>query len=324
MLGGPILTINKNLRWKKYRVGLPSTADSFGNDSCREFSTVHHVAHIGDAIRIFEDGFIRSSLVWDESVLRNTRTCVAWVSPNTWGNGSIYGNVSFEFRWDELVDGLNLYWVEDMPPYNPPAFRILASQKAEGLSDLVTPYDPTVGDGPLFLSDGLWYWNGNYTGEFMIDADLPLKCCEAVDFASHHPNICAKSLACPDKGLGSNAAGSVVVAAAIGQDIEAAAGLFRESDDSEALIFAARAALSDLIVRYENQLPEEEKSRIGASEAGAVVKASLAAYGRRQKEDAYTLIKMIGKRRVFRRTFIQVAACYFGITHEQLWKSLEC
>jgi hypothetical protein len=147
---------------------------------------------VDDALRVFKDGRLRSSLVWDESKLRNTRTCVSWISPNYWANGSIYGNVRFDFDWKDLVRGKKFYWVEAVPRYKPPAYRILiSSMDHPGL----TRYEPAKREGPLFFDvrKGIWYRNGNLTGEFLIDQDLWLADCKAVGFENHHPSICRKA-----------------------------------------------------------------------------------------------------------------------------------
>ena len=84
-----------------------------------------------------------SSLVWDESKLKNTRTCIAWLSPNLWVNGSFYGNIKFGFDWEELIDGKKFYWVEAIP-YSTPAYRILITNKQPGLD--LESYDPKEGN----------------------------------------------------------------------------------------------------------------------------------------------------------------------------------
>lgn len=97
--------------WERYKVGERSTRPNWIEPSCQPYSYVHHITHIKDAIRIVKDGVIRSSLIWDESKLNNTRTCVSWVSSNYW-SGSIYGNISFESLWEALVKGKQFFWVE--------------------------------------------------------------------------------------------------------------------------------------------------------------------------------------------------------------------
>src|SRR5260370_16025470 len=115
-------------KWLRYKVGRPSIRANWTNPDCTPLETVYHISHIEDAYRIFEDGRIRSSLVWDESKLRNTRTCVSWLSPNVWASGSIYGNITFAFDWKDLVRDKHLFWVEAMTRYNPHAYRILVTE----------------------------------------------------------------------------------------------------------------------------------------------------------------------------------------------------
>jgi len=143
--------------WAPYAVGSPSLRPNWTNDDCCPFESVFHVCHVQDAYRIFEDGKIRSSLVWDESRLKNTRTCVSWVSPNTWAAGSIYGNICFEFDWRELVQGKRLFWVEAISYYNPAAYRILVS--ANSPLTKLQGFDPRRKSRPLFydFERDIWY-----------------------------------------------------------------------------------------------------------------------------------------------------------------------
>lgn len=169
---------------------------------------------------MLEDGRIRSSLVCDESCLNNTRTCVAWLSPNHWSNGSLYGNVEFRFDWRRLLAGKKLFWVEAMETYNPPAFRILITEKHA--FEFLQPYPAEERGGPVFYDSqsDAWYWNGQFTGEFMIDADLQLEHCTGVRFCNHHPSICRKDGAsCSDLGQTRDAAGVRLLALAMGTNV---------------------------------------------------------------------------------------------------------
>lgn len=175
--------------WQKYKVGKPSTQKGHIEKSCTPIEKVFHVSHVSDAFRMFEDEKIRSTLVWDKSRLKNTRTTVAWLSPNFWGPGFRYGNIKFDFDWKALVDGKTFYWVEDIPDYSPPAFRILITRNS-GLDLDVYPVES--GEGPLYhdLSNDDWYANLRFTAEFMVDRDLPLSECKSVGFVNHHPQYC--------------------------------------------------------------------------------------------------------------------------------------
>lgn len=159
--------------WTPYRIRIPEATRRRSRDGII-LETVHHVVHVPTARRILEDNRLRAGLIYDESRLNRSRMCVTWVSANTWGPGSIYGNVQFSFAWSDLIRDRRVYWVEAMPDYSPRAYRLLLTDRDLSASRHVTPYDPASDEGPLRERDGVWYWNGNYTSEFMIDADLPL------------------------------------------------------------------------------------------------------------------------------------------------------
>src|SRR5260221_12312718 len=138
------------MEWKKYKCGIPSTRHNWVNSDCAPVKWVLHTAHMNDALRIIEDGYIRSSLVWDESKLRNTRTCVSWVSPNIW-HQSLYGNVRLRFDWARLAKGQRFYWVEITKHYSPPAYRILVTNNCHD-TDALQEYDFGVNAEPLYYS----------------------------------------------------------------------------------------------------------------------------------------------------------------------------
>ena len=218
--------------WSRYAVGAPSQRPNWTNPDCQPFDTVYHICHIEDACRIFEDRRIRSSLVWDESKLRNTRTCVSWVSPNRWYGGSIYGSIRFEFDWQELIAGKRFFWVEGMNRYNPAAYRILISGNDHEQSGL-TPYRSRNRNGPLFFDSKakVWYRNGNFTGEFLIDDDLWLEECRKVGFEDHHPRICrAEEGSCKYLEKKRREAGAALLGRLIGHNIARPKKLFLDSE----------------------------------------------------------------------------------------------
>jgi hypothetical protein len=207
-------------QWNKYAVGTPSTRPNWTNADCQPLESVHHICHVTDAFRMLEDGKIRSSLIWDESRLNNTRTCVSWLSPNSWTNGSLYGNVEFHFEWRAMIKNKNFFWVEGMDGYRPPAFRILITDKRQ-VADL-TPYEVGGGDGPLFFdrTSKQWFWNGELTGEFMFDEDLSLERSTGIGFCNHNEQICRKDgSACEDHKLRGNEAGLRLISKAVAQGV---------------------------------------------------------------------------------------------------------
>jgi hypothetical protein len=167
---------------------MPAEWERFKIDVGTELTTVRHVVHLPFACRIVEDGRIKAGLVYDESWLNKSRISVAWVSANTWGLGSIYGTVEFQFAWADLVKDQKIYWVEAMN-YRPNAYRLLLS-KRDLQPGLIQPYDPAKDKGPLRLRDDKYFWNYNFTSEFMIEDDLSLDRCTSIDFVPHHSQYC--------------------------------------------------------------------------------------------------------------------------------------
>lgn len=193
--------------WKAYACVAPSKGLT---GTCTVLRSVHHVTHTTAALRILDDGKITRSLIYDESVLNDTRTTVVWLSPNRWYWGSRYGNVQFTFDFSDIVSGRKIYWVEAQTKYSPHAYRFIISDQS--LKHLpVTAYDATSEEGPLRFAEGLWYWNATCTAEFLMDASLPLHQCRDVDFIKHHDQYCALGGGCGEIGSdGSRAAGRVM------------------------------------------------------------------------------------------------------------------
>lgn len=175
--------------WTRYGCEI-SAAKRLRSDDCVALKDVYHVVHVSDARRIIEDGKVKARLIYDESKLNKTRMHVCWVSANYWSTGSIYGSVSFNFRWANLVKNKRVYWVEAMPAYRPHAYRFLLTNRDPSTLQHVTAYDPETADGPLRKCGNAWFWNGNYTAEFMIDEEIPLKLCKKLEFIPHHRAIC--------------------------------------------------------------------------------------------------------------------------------------
>jgi hypothetical protein len=186
--------------WEAYACRVPRPGGrSFDLRLCSTLTEVHHVAHVADACRIIDDGRVKAGLIGDESRLRRSRTSVCWLSANYWTPGSIYGTVEFAFRWEDIIRDRDVYWVEVMD-YPNPAYRFLITDRDLSDSNLIQPYDPETARGPLRLRDGIWYWNGQYTSEFMVDADLPLRRCVEIKTITHrrdrcrlHPSSCAEA-----------------------------------------------------------------------------------------------------------------------------------
>ena len=304
--------------WERFKVGIPSINKNSFNPDCKTLDVVYHVAHIQDAIRILEDGFISSSLIWDESLLSDTRTCVSWVSPNDWIDGSFYGNVAFEFDWETLMISdrkrRKLYWVEAIE-FNRPVCRFLISYKDQSESPLVKPYDEIHDDGPIRLfEDKSWYWNGNFKTEVMIDENLDLKHCGQIKFIDHHKDICRKQgEACRDRDLYREKAGPIMMAAILGRRLMSAKQLMLKDGKITGYV---RRATNALITDLMNQVQDNGAEAPGENEA--LLRASLLAFGYRDDNLFKQLVKVIGAKSAIQDAMIEIMADYFDLENQKI------
>lgn len=211
--------------WSKYTVGEPSTQKNWTNQNCEPFSEIYHVTHLNTAIRIIEDQKVEAGLVYDESILNTERILVNWLSPNTWTNGSIYGNVSFCFDFDELINGKKCYWIEAIKQYSPTALRILVTKKNYDDNPLFQRYDPCAKDGPWWFDkkENTHYRNGLYTLEIMYEGNLRLDESQ-IKFVDHSDRWCCLNRSnpekCPDFNKKCHKASAEFIAKVIAAEIE--------------------------------------------------------------------------------------------------------
>jgi hypothetical protein len=294
--------------WEKFKIGDP--AFYRGREECQQIVFVRHIAHIKEAIRILEDNIIRSSLIWDESRLNNSRTCVSWVSPNSWVLGSIYGNVSFEFDWNRISENKRFYWVEGMYDYRPPAYRILVTDQNYDSWELLQRFEPTIPDGPIFFDGEVWYRNGNFTGELMIDSDLSLRKCAAIKFVDHHPNICSKN-SCSEMGMHKTDSGSIVLSNIIGRDMTYARRFFiKQNGEGAEIDFEIQPIISYLRGLFEDGLPD---AFVPYPNADTIIKAALVLYGNGNKKECWQLLDIVNSKQQIRLSFNNIIFNYFGL-----------
>lgn len=305
----------KKREWTKYKVGTPSSQDNYIEPTCRPFKSVHHICHLKDALRIIEDGLIRSSLIWDESCLNNTRTCVSWLSPNDWGFGSIYGSVQFNFNWADIISNKKFYWVEAMHQYSPHAYRILITD-LDYVSQGLLQYDPIIGDGPIYFDEmhDTWYRNGNYTGEFLIDRDLDLNKCISIEFINHNKTRC--------KNYGSNCEflkstppeiGARFISSVVVREIQSSRRLLTviESEDVIDLNSSTTMAVNHLLMKLcnNNETITDEMLSLGDK---AIAKAILSAYSIGDNYQANILANILRQSCSVKMALIRELEEYFG------------
>lgn len=302
--------------WKPYRSKIPKSTGRKPGDTAT-LKTVYHVIHLPTTRRILEDGRLRARLVCDESKLNRSRTCVTWLSANTWVDGSIYGNIQFAFDWHDIIGDRRVYWVEAITKYNPTAYRLLLTDRDLSHSKYVTEYDPETDKGPLRLRNDNWYWNDIFTSEFMLEADVSLSRCAGLRFISHHPNICRPdSSACLYKNILSERTGGQVLAYILGSDIDTAnhtllctkqGGSLRLTADAQNGVSGIRRALG------------KKKDRFGggiktAASRRSVLRGALALHGAGQTQAAKELVSLLHSQEIFEKALVEIIEAHFGGT----------
>lgn len=275
------------------------------------------MVHLPVARRILEDGRLRAGLVYDESKLNRSRTCVTWLSANTWVNGSIYGNVQFAFDWADIIGNRDVYWVEAMTGYSPTAYRVLLTDRDMSKSKYVTPYDPKTDEGPLRVRKGKWYWNGDYTSEFMLEADVSLGRCTGLSFIAHHPQMCRPDgPACKYKSVNPERTGGCVLAFLLGSNLDAAdhALLREKSDGSIRLTPAAQDGVRGIWRALGNKKERFSGGIKKAASRRSILRGALALHGTGQYQAAKELVSLLQSRDIFEQALVEIIEEHFDIT----------
>jgi hypothetical protein len=302
--------------WTPYKIVIPKESASSSRDG-QLLETVYHVVHLPTARRILEDGCLRGGLIYDESKLRKSRICVTWLSANTWGPGSIYGNVQFAFPWNTQIRKRNCYWVEAMTGYRPHAYRILLTDRDLSESKYVRQYDPTSNRGPLRRRNGAWYWNNRYTSEFMVEGDIDLDDCTDFDFIGHHATICRlNGSSCVDFSTTSRTVGGRVMAFLLGHELHTVDHVLARAsrlDPGRPLSNAVDVGVNGIL-----RALGRKKERFGGgvkskSSRKAVARSALALYGYGKTAAARELIALLNSADTFEKALTEVVKEHFEI-----------
>jgi len=278
--------------WEEFEVPLLADSPSMTGD-CATLTEVAHVAHIANALRIIEDRCLTPRLVSDESVLRNTRTEVTWLSPNHWPNGYRYGNVAFYFNWATIFNMLRdpaYHWVETIRTYNPTACRILVT--ANEHPNLRT-YNPLRDRGPWKqdATTNTHYWNERFTIEILLESELPLANATRIDFVHHHPTYCSLNWrTCQDRNCEAEPGGALFLAAVLGRALTIPDALLRPAPGQSPHHMIQRAA--NRITAH--LLNRQCTGNIGADHPAALplARGVLAAYARRSPNEVEALASL--------------------------------
>jgi hypothetical protein len=300
--------------WEPYACLIPARGDhGFDRRTCSTLDQVFHVAHVPDACRIIEDGRIKAGLIGDESRLRVTRTSVCWLSANYWTPGSIYGTIQFTFKWEQIIRDRDIYWVEVMN-YPNPAYRLLITDRDFPDMSLLRPYDPETAQGPLRLRNGDWYWNDEFTSEFMLDADLSLRHCVDIKAISHRADRCRLySPNCTEANGTVWENGARTLAYVLARDLTRVRHCFVQltEEGDQQLGSTVRDAIKFLL---DELTPEEPHGPISSERrSDAVLVGALLLYGSGQIEDAQEAVRVLASQDTARAALERQARRYFRL-----------
>lgn len=309
--------------WVKYAVCNPSTRRNWTNPGCQPFETVSHVSHVQQALHICEDREIRAGLVYDESILREDRITVVWLSPNTWKDGFRYGNIQFDYDWRLLFEGRKVYWVEKIDKYNPVACRFLLTTRRveKGIREKLIPYDPSKRNGPWWYDqkNDIHYRNGDITLEFMVDNSLNISDCISIKFVDHHRNMCcidAKN--CKDKGLYQSEGGAKFLAGCFERNIHLPRGAISRNSDEFANL-DIDAAVHRLCSWFEGLKDGECLGRVVADDQNTAEIARVMLSCLANDSDSFrfeaglNLAKLFGNKKELRKIVFELAEKQLGI-----------
>jgi hypothetical protein len=307
----------KRSEWVEFSVGKRSTK---WQADCQPLETVAHVSHVKSALSIVDQMAIKAGLVFDKSSLNTERILVVWLSPNDWSGagGFRYGNIRFNFDWNEIVDGNYSYWVESIA-YGIKACRILLSRN--DYTSKFEVYDPTKGDGPWWhdKDNGLHYWNGNYCLEVMIESDVSIHDTKEIDFVDHHKYQCSIDPGgCPDRGLFRAQGGARFIAALAAWGNETNISRFFAKQSEVIGDSVLRSTLS-VLWRHLGRAKFEGSVALNQETAPALAKSILNFYGTDSHRQADVLASLFKSDQILLETCAQVVA---EALHVSDWKSL--
>ncbi len=292
--------------WDQFNIDVTKS-----NGSARELHIVRHIVHVPVARRIIEDSKIKAGLIYDQSRLNSSRLSVVWLSANTWAWGSIYCTIEFQFQWNNLIAQKNVYWVEAMNDYRPPAYRLLLSRNK--FSSL-TPYDANTDDGPLKFHGGKWYWNSSYTSEFIIDDDLMLSDCSGIEFVAHNHSYCRTNGSnCKERSAPTFKSGGRLLAYIIGHGLhDLDEHLKPTNDDPDKRHDLLDTALSGLWLAMTGKTTFNGSTK-DPKDCQNVARGALALYGMDRIQAARDLLSLIQTERDFRKALKLLVRHHFGL-----------
>jgi hypothetical protein len=220
--------------------------------------------------------------------------------------------VRFTFDWKKVIKDRSIYWVEEMP-YGNPAYRLLVTDRDLSNDKRVIAYDPTTERGPVRFKNDRWYWNAEYTSEFMVESDFALSDAKSLSFVEHAR--CRESRSCSEQEIRSNKAAAQTIAFILGNDIHCVDHLMYDEQTLD-------AEAENHIVNLWSVLGRKKDRFVGAlaksKSTEDVLLGALALYGSGQHAAAIEIVKTIRDQDVFTDALTSLVRKHFSLPKWQM------
>lgn len=290
-------------------------------NTAKEFSEVYHITHLSAAKHLLESHKIHPQLIQDQSALNGEMIKVVWLSPNEWINGSLYGNIRFSYNFNDLINNKKFYAVEVMNDYNPPACRILISDKEYQNHPVLKPYNPYIEfDGPWHIdAEGRNFYYEHCNIEFMFESDLDLSSAFKIDFVSHHSRFCNihANTSCPDRNMSYTAAKLFFISHLVANDLRIANLAINKETAEWSVVQIVGILTSIRSILYQNSLFEKQNVLADKTKR-ELCKSILEQISKKNNEAAKELSKIFKSREDLDDTLEKLFAEYFDLEQKDL------
>jgi len=172
-------------------------------------------------------------------------------------------------------------------------------------------------DGPVKKQGENWYWNPNFSSEFMIEADLPLDQCYRLSFVNHHSNICRLfGSACPERERSEMFAGAAILGYLLGTgDKQLNQPLLAQIGSPTTTIRFAASGLWFSLVGRGTKL----NGTIGdPSVSKRIVRAACLEYAMGKTDEARQLVELLVSSDTFETACCELIMEHFGLANFQI------
>ncbi len=181
------MLIDSTIKSSDYRIGN-------SNRAVTEF--LFHVTHIEPAVSILSNKEIGTNKILDDPRLANLSGI--WLTPNTWQDGSIYGNIRFSLDASAIAGAYKFYWIGLSKWHDGTCNFVISKQSFD--SEFYRCYNIQEDEGPLRFRNGILERNTSVNIHIIHDGSLSAeKICE-ISTIDHHAEMCTLKKTCSKFG----------------------------------------------------------------------------------------------------------------------------